>query len=124
MTGTSDNQGTGIICQILEVDPNFQPTAHEQNDMTRQDDATPSPPNNPSIKDVNGSDQAYAPPPPSTAGEAARLDVQHGLWAKTLGERLYISPLDKEQVHTVSYKPYSPIIILSLPSKALRICHF
>lgn len=101
MSRISDNQMTGIIGQVLEIDRDFQPTRPEQIGVGRQDAATSPPPNQASVKDIDHSEQAYAPPPPSTAGETARLDVQHGLWARTLCGRLSISPLDNERIHRV-----------------------
>ena len=91
-----------IVGQQLEIDTAFQ--AHSQRPLhtPEKDATTSSPPKSSSSEGNNRTDGAYVLSPPTTASESARLDVQHDLWAISLGGRLHITPLDPKKTYKVN----------------------
>ena len=115
-------QATRIIGQVLEIDSASRLSSEPTANKTHQKDATAYTPGIASSQDADDTDKAYTLLPPTTAVEAARLDVQHGLWAKSLDGSLYISPLDsKKALKVCPISPFPHYVAHPLPFLSLSL---
>lgn len=102
LTQTDTQISTIIVGQQLEIDTALQPLSQKSTHTPEKDATTSSPPTPPSNDRTTRTDGAYVLSPPTTATESARLDVQHDLWAISLGGRLHITPLDPKKAYKVN----------------------
>ena len=92
-----------IVGQRVEIDPDWQSHSQLSFQDLEKDSTISSAPTPPSSEEVTRTEGAYILSPPTTATEAARLDVQHTLWGISLGGRLHVTALDPLRAYKVSY---------------------